>query len=415
MKTGNNRLAFLPGRRHRYTAVRPEVLFAIAWKNLLAKKLRSLLTIFGVVIGIGAIFFLLSFGLGLQKLVTSQVIGDQSIKSIDVSSPNSKLIRLNDELINEIRNFPHVEKVGSQFSFPGSLKREGAEVDSVTYGIDVAFQEMTTLNLIAGRLLTSDDTRHVLINTTALEATGLKDNKKALGQKISITIPLEDLRLEQNEISGEFEIVGVIDSGSGSEIFMPSSNMYLAGVKTYQNVKIITDDPASVGQVRQQVESKGLETSSPVDTLAEINEIFRLFTFILIGFGSIGMIVSILGMFNTLTISLLERTREIGLMMALGARNSDMRKLFIFEAVLISFFGAIIGISLAAIAGRMVNFWMNRFASGRGVTDNFEIFSTPLWAVLALTGFTVIIGLLVVFLPARRAQRINPIEALRRE
>jgi len=405
----------LPGKRREYTSVRSEVLFGIAWKNLVAKKLRSLLTIFGVVIGIGAIFFLLSFGLGLQKLVTDQVIGDQSVKSIDVSSPNSKLIKLNDEIINEIRGYAHVEKVGSQFSFPGSLRRDGAEVDSVTYGIDIPFQEMTTLNLIAGRLMNGDDYRHILINITALESVGIKDFKSAVGTKLNITVPLENLGLEQKEVRDEYEIVGVIDSGSGNEVFMPSSNMYLAGVTSYQNVKIITDDAVNVPVVRQQIESKGLQTTSPVDTLDQINQIFRFFTFILIGFGSIGMIVSVLGMFNTLTISLLERTREIGLMMALGGRNSDMRKLFIFEAVLISFFGSMIGIGLAVIGGRLVNFWMNRFASARGVNDTFEIFSTPLWAVAALTAFTVCVGLLVVFIPARRAQKINPIDALRRE
>jgi putative ABC transport system permease protein len=404
-----------PARKKIYTSVRTRVLFGIAWRNLVAKKLRSLLTIFGVVIGIGAIFFLLSFGLGLQQLVTDQVIGDQSVKSIDVSSPNSKLIKLDDELINDIRGFQHVEKVGSQFSFPGSLQQSGAEVDTVVYGIDLAFQEMITLNLIAGRNIANEDYRHVLINLTALESIGIKDHKAAIGQKISIVVPLENLKLEQTEIRDQFEIIGVIDSGSGNEIFMPSSNLYLAGVTTYQNVKLIVDDPVNVPQVRSQIESRGLQTTSPVDTLDQINQIFRIFTFILIGFGSIGMIVSILGMFNTLTISLLERTREIGLMMALGGRNSDMRKLFVFEAVLISFFGALIGIVLAIIGGKIVNFWMNRFASSRGVNDTFEIFSTPLWAVLALIGFTVMVGLLVVFIPARRAQKINPIEALRRE
>lgn len=405
----------VPGKHRSYSSVRPEILFGIAWKNLYAKKLRSLLTIFGVVIGIGAIFFLLSFGLGLQKLVTDQVIGDQSIKSIDISSPNSKLIKLDDTAVNQIRDYPHVEKVGVQYSFPGSLQREGAEIDSVTYGINLAYQEMTTLNLIAGRLLNDEDFNVMLINISALKSIGIDDHSKAVGQKIALGVPLHNSGAETDNITSEFEIVGVLDSGSGSEVFIPADNFTVAGVPAYQNVKLITDDPANVPGVRKQIESNGLQTTSPVDTLDQINQIFKFFTFVLIGFGSIGMIVSILGMFNTLTISLLERTREIGLMMALGGRNSDMRKLFIFEAALISFFGALIGIILAIIGGQAVNFWMNRFATKRGVTESFQIFSTPLWAILALIAFTVFIGLLVVFIPARRAQKINPIEALRRE
>lgn len=403
-------------RKKVYTKVRNKVLFSIAWQNLMHKKLRSLLTIFGVVIGIGAIYFLLSFGLGLQKLVSEQVIGDQSIKSVDITSPNSRLVKLNDDIVNKTKQFPHVEKVGVQYSFPGSLQRNGAEIDSVVYGIDTAYQEMTSLNLIAGRLLTNDDFKGILVNKSTLQAIGISEPRDALDQELEITVPLNNVPdATEDELHEFYKIVGIIDSGSGTEVFMPKDNFSLAGVTTFQNVKVIADDPSNVAELRKQIEANGLQTSSPIDTLDQINQIFKFFTFILIGFGSIGMIVSILGMFNTLTISLLERTREIGLMMALGARNNDMRKLFIFEAVLISFMGAVTGILLAIIAGRIVNFMMNRFSQRRGVTESFEIFSTPLWTILALIGFTIFIGLLVVYIPARRAKKINPIEALRRE
>lgn len=402
-------------KQKHYHSVQWSILFSIAWKNLYAKKLRSLLTIFGVVIGIGAIFFLLSFGLGLQKLVTDQVIGDQSIKSIDISTPNSKLLKLDEKTANEIKQFQHVEKAGILYSFPGSLRRDGGEVDSVTYGIDLAYQDMTNLNLIEGRLLSEEDYRSLLINISALESIGIKDFEKAIGQKLQIVIPLNNPDIETKEIQETFEIVGVIDSGSGSEIFIPATNFSLVGVTSFQNIKVIADDADNVPQVRTQIESIGLQTISPIDTLDQINQIFKFFTFILIGFGSIGMVVSVLGMFNTLTISLLERTKEIGLMMALGGRNSDMRKLFIFEAVLISFFGSVTGITLAIIAGQVVNFVMNRFSAERGVNQSFQIFSSPLWAILSLVSFTILVGLLVVYIPARRAQRINPIEALRRE
>jgi putative ABC transport system permease protein len=404
-----------PEKRRHYHAVQLNILFMMAWKNLYSKKLRSILTIFGVVIGIGAIFFLLSFGLGLQKLVTDQVIGDQSVKSIDITSPNSRLLKLNEETVNEIKQFQHVENAGVLFSYPGSLQNSGGEVDSVAYGIDLAYQDMTSLNLIKGRLLNDQDYRAILINTSALDAIGIEKPEEAVGKKLGIVIPLNNPEIETTEIREDFEIVGVIDSGGGSEVFMPANNFSLVGITAFQSVKVIADDSANVPQIRSQIESIGLQTTSPVDTLDQINEIFKFFTFILIGFGSIGMVVSVLGMFNTLTISLLERTREIGLMMALGGRNSDMRKLFIFEAVLISFFGSVAGIILAIIGGQIVNFVMNQFAGRRGVNESFQIFSSPLWAIMALVSFTILVGLAVVYIPARRAQRIDPIDALRRE
>src|SRR5206468_3453072 len=110
---------------------------------------------------------------------------------------------------------------------------------------------------------------------------------------------------------------------------------------------------------RKQIESMGFLTTSPIDTIEQINQMFKFFNVLLAGFGAIGMIVAVLGMFNTLTISLLERTKEVGLMITLGGRNRDMRKLFIFEAVLLSVAGAVIGIVSAIILGQIINLVMN--------------------------------------------------------
>ena len=154
---------------------------------------------------------------------------------------------------------------------------------------------------------------------------------------------------------------------------------------------------------------------SPVDTLNEINKVFNYLNLILIGFGGIGMLIAILGMFNTLTISLLERTKEIGLMVALGARSVDMKRLFIFEALFLSLVGATLGIVGAVGLGWLINIVMNMLAAGRGVKDGFQLFAHPYQLVFGVIGFMVIVGLLVVVLPARRAQKISPIDALRRE
>ena len=217
------------------------------------------------------------------------------------------------------------------------------------------------------------------------------------------------------EIVQEFTIVGVLASGSGTEVFVPNHIFQMAGRKVYNNVKLEADDSKSVPGLRTQIESLGFQTVSPGDTIDQINEIFKFFNFVLVGFGAIGMIVAVLGMFNTLTISLLERTKEIGLMIALGGRNRDMRKLFIFEAVLLSVIGAAIGIILAVLSGLVINFVMNSFAHRRGVTDSFTLFANPPLLILGTLGFMLLVGLAVVYFPARRAEHIDPIDALRRE
>lgn len=394
-----------------------QVLAYMAWRNLMHKKLRAFLTVMGVVIGIGAIYFLLSFGIGLQRLVTSQVIGDQSLKSIEVTTPNSKILKLDRRNFEKIRGLPHVVKVGASYSFAGSLRMQGSEIDSIVYGVDTNYQELANLSLSAGRRLNAEDNKAILANSAALQAMGFKAEniKTAVGKKVTIQVPLQTASTKQTEMSGEFTIVGILPSGAGSEVFMPTHVFELAGVSVYNQIKIEADHSTSVNDLRQQIESLGFMTLSPIDTVDQINEIFKFFNIILVGFGAIGMIVSVLGMFNTLTISLLERTREIGLMKAIGGRNNDMRKLFVFEALLLSVLGAVIGIILAAILGLIINAIMNNFAKGRGVTDSFNLFANPPELILATIAFMAIVGLAVVYFPARHAERINPIDALRRE
>jgi putative ABC transport system permease protein len=399
------------------SSVKLSVIVSIALSNLLHKKLRSGLTVFGIAIGIGAIFFLLSFGIGLQRLVTTEVIGNQSIKTIDVVARNSKIISLNDITTNRISNIPNTESVGRSYFYPGSFKLSNSESDTIVYGIDENYENLTYLNIIAGDSLHKNTSKNsILLNKAALESVGIsQDVGQVVGKSLEIIIPISKDSETEDEIRQQFTVVGVMDSGSGAEVFINSDIFREAGVESYSQIKVGANNVDNVSQIRAQIESLGFETTSPADTLDEINRVFRFMNFILVGFGAIGMVVAVLGMFNTLTISLLERTKEIGLMVALGARSIDMKRLFIIEALLLSMLGSIIGIVGAFLHGRIVNIIMNVFASRRGVSDGFELFAYPPLLIIGMILFMAVVGLLVVFLPARRAQKINPIDALRRE
>lgn len=394
-------------------AIPTKVLAYMAWKNLMHKKMRAFLTIFGVVIGIGAIFFLLSFGIGLQNLVTNEVIGNQSIKSIDVTTTNSKIIKLDQANFDKMKNLPHVVQAGKSYSFAASMTSKGSEVDAIVYGDDQNYTRMNNPSLSAGRLLGPEDTKGVLINAVALKAVGLPESKDAIGKKVSLQIPLGDAQLK--DIKDTFTVVGIVDTQGGNEIVIPGSIFSTAGATTYKQVKIEVDEAGNVATLRKQIESLGFVTNSPLDTIDQINQVFNFFNVVLAGFGGIGMIVAVLGMFNTLTISLLERTKEVGLMITLGARHRDMRKLFIFEAMLLSFIGSVIGIIGAIGIGQIINLGMNAVSQQRGITEYFQLFAAPWWLILGLIGFMMLVGLIVVYIPARHASRINPIDALRRE
>lgn len=406
-------------RHDTYASVPPGVLIYISWRNILAKRLRSSITILGVTIGIGSICFLVSLGLGLQDIVTKQIVGNKSIKAIDISTQNSRIIKLDKTTIDKVRGLPHVESLGVSYSQAGTISINKSKLDTVIYGIDVPYQKMFSPTIVNGRIFTASDRAAAYVNKATLDAIGIRDASQVIGKNVTASIIAQ--RIDSKGVTSSVKIdknvnvVGVIDSGTGGEVYLPSSVFAEAGIEQYSQVKLVANSVESIASLRKQIESIGLQTASPIDTIDQVNQVFRYFTFILLGFGAIGMIISILGMFNTLTISLLERTGEIGLMKVLGGRRRDMRSLFFIEALILSLIGAVSGILLSMSAGVVINYFMNEFARSRGIADSVVLFSTPPWLILSLIVFMMTVGLSVVIVPARRAERINPVDALRHE
>lgn len=400
-----------------HPSVKASVLASIAYQNIMHKKLRTFLTVCGIAIGIGSIYFLLSLGFGLQQLVTNRVIGNQSIRTIDVTPTNSQVIKLDDISTQRISEMPDIDEIGRAYYFPGSFKLSNSESDSIVYGIDKDYEQLTYLNLIKGKKLSdSKESKPIIVNMSALKSISLSDNpEQVIGKQIDIVVPLDKVSKKLGTYKGTFTIVGVIDSGSGAEIFVPTQVFKDIGVPNFTQLKVGANNVDNVTKIRTQIESLGFETRSPVDTLNEINKVFHILNIVLVGLGGIGMVIAILGMFNTLTISLLERTREIGLMVALGGRPIDMKRLFIYEALMLSIFGSLLGILGSIITGQAANLVLNVLASRRGVQEGFNVFSNTPFLIISVLLFMVIVGLIVVILPARRAQKINPIDALRRE
>ncbi len=397
--------------------IRFHILLLVAFRNLFFKKLRTGLTILGVVIGIGAIVFLVSLGLGLQKVVTEQIVGSKSVKTIDVSSPKPKTIKLNQEAIDKLARLPHVTMVARTFSFAGKTIFQSSTAETVIYGADNAFMSLSTFKVVGGQLsrFTGDD--QAVINSSLLKTIGISDPAKVIGQKITLTVP-QDTTSDVDKTSlfrKEISIIAVVETGSGAELFTNDRLFISNGFQVYNQVKLVVDEREAVSGARRQAEAQGFITSSPIDTLEQINQVFSILNVLLAGFGGIGMVIAILGMFNTLTISLLERTKEIGLLVSLGARRRDVRRLFIIEALTLSLAGGFLGLLLAWLFGQGINLLLVKLAQAKGVEGITGVFYIPIWLIAVIIGFTALIGLIVVAYPARRAGRISPIDALRRE
>ena len=392
-----------------YIQLRMIVRMAIS--NLKFKRFRTIITILGIVIGIGSIFLLVSFGIGLQQLVQGQIIGNASINTVDVTPSNSKLLKLTSDKLEQIHAIAGVTDVSGVFIGASKVSINGASADLVAYGIDPLYMKLSNISLTTGRAVKDDAPDEIVVNSSFLASAGMTDPSAAINKEVDLTLTSAAGKANKTKQ----HIVGVVDTGVGSEGFVATETFKRAGIDTYTQAKVVVDDRGNIAAVRRSIESLGYETTSPVDTLDQVNQVFRFLNIILIGLGSVGMVIAVLGMLNTLTVSLLERTKEIALMIALGARPKDMRRLFVVEAVVLSLIGAVIGIVVAMLLGLVVDAVLNQYANGRGIVDHFTLFANPPLLIIGVLLFMVLIGVLVSFVPARRAARINPIEALRQE
>jgi macrolide transport system ATP-binding/permease protein len=392
--------------------IRLSMLLRMAFANLATKRLRSGLTMLGVTVGIGSVFLLLSFGLGLQHLVQTQIIGTDSVRVINVVSTNSEILKLNDGSVNRFAKIAGVDKIGREYTSAATFQLDSALSDAVVYGVDKDFLGLSNLTYEAGNPLDVSEPGQVVISQSLLRSLGYQDVSKAIGKKISLTLKLDN---GERKLDRPLSVVGVVKAGDGSAMYVSNNIFRGLDAGDYKLVKVVAQGTNDVATVRRQIEALGYQTSSPLDTLEQVYRFFRFFILILVGFGGVGMFIAVIGMLNTLTITLLERSKEIGLMVALGARRRDVRRLFEIESILLSLIGGIVGVVVSIGLGGMINIALNHLATARGATEHFTLFAWPWWLIGMSIVFMFIVGYTVSYYPVRRAGQIEPIEALRRE
>jgi putative ABC transport system permease protein len=158
----------------------------------------------------------------------------------------------------------------------------------------------------------------------------------------------------------------------------------------------------------------GFSAFSMNDALQGAKRAFIILDIVLSLIGSIALAVSSLGIMNTMVMSILERTREIGIMKAIGGSDGDIRRIFLIEASVIGFFGGLAGVVLGWLVGRIINLGANIYIEQQGGTPG-NLFSLPFWLIGGAIGFSIVVSLLAGSYPAGRAARLDPIQALRHD
>jgi len=392
----------------------------LAVKNLLGRKLRTFLTIIGVAISVGFVCLLMAFSYGMQMAATEQIASGDNLKNIDVTDGSSKLVDLDNTAINNIREFSEVSKVYPQVALAGDAGLDDSKSDGVVYGTDNDLLNIIKPNMTSGRLYAQDASESVVLNTTFARKLTNNAPETLVGQTIDIRLVLRnDLFTDPTAKTTQIQsvkatVTGITDDGKTPYMFVPLKTVTNLGVDRYSSIKVQLKNTDSVEKVKSQIEFMGFKVSAVKDTVDQVNQFFQVFQIILISVGMISVIVATLGIFNTMTISLIEKTREVGLMKILGVKKIYIRRIFMAEALIIGLVGGSIGVISSIAIGQAINYMLYTMAVGSGnIAVNIMYF--PILLVVLIMIVSVMVSLLAGLYPARRTTRISPLDALRYE
>ncbi len=391
----------------------------LALRNLTRYKLRTFLTAGGVAISIGFITFLTSLGYGLQKISTDQIANMQALQMLDVDAGQSKIVSINDDSLNKFSNIFGVEKVYPMISVAGTLGLQGSKVDGIVYGKSREVLDIENPKLSAGKRFSSDNAKEVIVNSTAAKKLGAASSGGLIGRQLDLSMVLRPELLDKQStvpktVKEQYRVVGILDEGTSPYVYVPLNNLKSLGVENFSSAKVKATSKDNVDKIKVLIEHMGFKVSTVKDTVDQVNQFFSVFRIVLTGFGFIAVVVSCIGMFNTLTISLIEKTREIGIMKSLGTTRKDVRRIFISEALLIGIVGGVTGIVSSYLLGESLNASVYALAKTSG-NNPVQLFVFPPELVIVALVLSILISFLTGAYPSRRASRISALNALRYE
>jgi len=392
----------------------------MAFGNLARNKMRTTLTVMGVVVGIGAIIFLVSLGFGLQKLLIGNLGNMNALTVITVRRPASKPENiLNDQLVNKFKEIGDVTDTTASIDTAAVIKYEGNEGSSAVVALEPKYLDFYDILIDDKKTFSGEESNEVIITSAVAKSLKIDDPKSLIGKKISYKfIGKGTVEGANNQGEGkELTVVGVSTdvNEKSAKSLVPIKLVKNTSETEYSNIYVKTSTRKQVSTVKKTIESMGYDAkANTADKVTQIENAFAIVRTVLFGFGFIALSVAAIGIFNTMTISLLERTHEIGIMKAIGGRDKDVARIFTAEASVIGLLGGIFGVGGGWFLGVLINFLANILATqvGGKASDYFYIpLSFAGWVVL----FAFAISTLAGIWPARRASKLNPLEALRYE
>jgi putative ABC transport system permease protein len=381
---------------------------------------RTWLTIAGMGVGTGAVVTLVGLGFGLQNIILEQIVFGETLLSLSVNNPPSRVVSITTQTVKDFKAMPNVKDVAPLASFPALISIDGLTGNTFLQGAEPAFFRYTGAVAVQGDLFKDgDDAKNkdsVILTKAVLKLFAIKDPKDAIGKMATfrVFVPKEGTSdSEEVTIDKSYKIVAVTNEENFIAAIIPLSELAShLEVKSFDKAQVRVTKSDFLNDTQALIVKKGYLVTALSKTVEQANKIFQGIQAVLAVFGGIALMVSAIGMFNTMTVTLLERTAEIGIMRTLGASSGDIKILFISEAVIVGFLGGIMGILFGLTIGFALNGVMNVAASNFG-GKSVSLFSFPIPFLLFIASFSAIVGFMTGVFPAKRAAELNPLDAIR--
>jgi len=439
-------------------------LVRLIFGNLSRRKARVALTAIGVVIGTAAVVILVSLAIGLQKNANEQLYAIGDLTQIQVSPaydmPQGKVVEvriagggsdpgqpqparlLTNSALDELRAIPGVASViPREYLMTGVLiKYQKLEGGVGIIGVDS--DDLASLGLEATQGETQLGRGIIVIG--AMVANNFYDPHQRpgqepppppdlFGQQLQLVISKYDAQGNETRKNFSMRVTGVLKETRGESdytIYFPldevkALNEWAQGRQInynkegYSQVVVKVQDVNQVLDISSQITDMGFQAFTPQSFVQGINNFYVILQFIFGGVGAIALLVAAIGIANTMAMSILERTREIGLMKAVGATNRDVLAIFLGEAAGIGFIGGLGGVIIGWLAGQGLNviaivYLANQASQQGGPPPSVAVY-TPFWLPLFALIFSTIIGMVSGLYPALRAATMIPVIALKYE
>lgn len=440
-------------------------LIRLVINNLNRRKARVGLTAIGVVIGTAAVVILVSLAIGLQMNANEQLYGIGNLSQINVmpnygggegggggSGPKvmvsgslqggGEAMMLTNQAIKDLQTIPGVTAVIPREYLNANMMVGYKKMMGYSNMFGVATDDLSVLGLKADQGVTALSRASVVIGSQV--ALSFYDPNLRPGQEpppppdlydqqIQLTIIKYDTDGNEIRKNVSLRVAGVLsETGAESDwsMYLPleqiaSFNEWANGTRInrnkdgYNEAIVIVENPDKTIEVRDQIIAIGFQAYTMLDFVQGINNFYTILQVVLGGVGAIALLVAAIGIANTMAMSILERTREIGLMKAVGATNRDVLAIFLGEAAGIGFIGGAGGVLIGWLAGQGLNvvavvYLAQQAAEQGGMPPSVAVY-TPIWLPVFVLLFSIFIGMVSGLYPALRAATMIPVQALKYE